>query len=97
MAASKVDYEAVSQEESQKTDEERGGGEDQEECTVNEGEVEDGFWGHGRQVMSDFWESVGKQLKRGWGASTTVPLFLVLLFITAFFFIRWSDVVSFLS
>ena len=47
--------------------------------------------------MSDFWESVGKQLKRGWGASTTVPLFLVLLFIAAFFFIRWSDVVSFLS
>ena len=45
MAASKVDYEAVAQEESKKRDEERGGGEDQEESTVNEGEVEDGFWG----------------------------------------------------
>ena len=45
MAASKVDYEAVAHEKSQKRDEEGGGEEDQEESTVNEGEVEDGFWG----------------------------------------------------
>ena len=32
--------------------------------------------GHGRQVLSDFWESVGKQLKRG----------LQLLFLSFLFF-----------
>lgn len=90
MAASKADYEAVAHEELQKEEEEGGGGGGEQEESVDEGGVEHGFWSHGSKLLSDFPESVGRQFKRG--ASTTVPLFFVLLFIGAFFFIRWFDV-----
>lgn len=105
--ASKADYEAVTVaqeeeeevvEESHRRDDEEGEPEKSSFITGH-GHDDDGddgtgtVWGHGRQLFTDFSDTVVRQFKKG-PSTSILPLFFLLFFIAAFFFIRRFDLVS---